>query len=250
MIRRTALAAAFCLAAPAMAGADEVVVFAAASLKSALDQVAAGFGSATGHRVVISYGGSGQMAQQIIAGAPADIFIAAAPEWMAAVADEVLVVTGTRKDLLGNTLVLIAHGPDAPPLRLGPELLTALGDGRLAMGMTASVPVGQYGKAALQGLGLWETIAPRVVEAENARAALMLVASGEAPLGIVFASDAHAIDAVTVIAAFPAESHPPIRYQAALLTNAADPADRAFLAALSTVEAAALFRAHGFEVLP
>lgn len=249
MIRQTALAAVLCLT-PLAAKAEEVVVFAAASLKTALDQVAADFSSASGHDVLISYGGSGQMAQQIIAGAPADIFLSAAPEWMDAVATKGLLLPGTRKDLLGNALVLIAHGLSAPPVTLGPDLVSTLGEGRLAMGQTTSVPVGQYGKAALQGLGLWESVAPQVVETENARAALMLVASGEAALGIVFASDALATDTVTVVARFPAGSHPPIRYPAALLTNAVDPADREFFAALSSPAAAAQFKANGFEVLP
>jgi molybdate transport system substrate-binding protein len=249
MIRQATLAALLCLT-PLPARAEEVVVFAAASLKTALDQVAADFESTSGHKVLISYGGSGQMAQQIIAGAPADIFLSAAPEWMDAVAAEGLLVPDTRKDLLGNALVLIAHGAAAPPITLGPELITALGEGRLAMGQTASVPVGQYGKAALQSYSLWDIVAPNVVEVENARAALMLVASGEATLGIVFASDALASDAVTIAAKFPAESHPPIRYPAALLTNTADAADRVFFAALTSPAAAAHFTANGFEVLP
>jgi molybdate transport system substrate-binding protein len=249
MLNRTALAALLSLA-PATSQAAEVVVFAAASLKTALDQVAAEFEAASGHEVLISYGGSGQMAQQIIAGAPADVFLSAAPEWMDAVAAEGLLQPDSRRDLLGNTLVLIAHGPSAPPIAIGPDLITALGDGLLAMGQTASVPVGQYGKAALQTFSLWDIVAPNVVEVENVRAALMLVASGEAGLGIVFASDALAADTVTVVATFPEGSHPPIRYPAALLSNAIDPADREFLAALTSPAAAAHFTANGFEVLP
>lgn len=241
------------LAAPARAQeiGEEVVVFAAASLKTALDEIAAEFMADTGHRVVISYAGSNHLAQQIIQGAPADIFLSAAVNWMDAVDQAGLVAPGQRRDLLGNRLVLIAHGTEAAPVALGPgfDLAGLLGDGWLSMAMVDGVPAGQYGKAALQTLGLWETVAPQVAQSENVRAALALVATGEAPYGIVYASDAVAGDAVTVVAEFPPTSHPPILYPAALLTGASDAADAAFFNALSAEAADATFAAQGFKIL-
>ena len=247
---RALILAAACALWPFGAGAAEVVVFAAASLKEGLDAVAAEFRAATGHRVAISYAGSGQLAKQIIAGAPADIFISAAVDWMDAVEREGLVAAGTRGDLLGNSLVLIAHGRGAAPVAIGPDLdLGAmLGEGRLSMALVDAVPAGQYGKAALEHLGLWEGVVPAVAQSDNVRAALALVARGEAPLGIVYATDAAASDNVSVLGAFPPESHPPIRYPAALLTGAADEADRAFFEALSSDAADATFAAHGFAI--
>jgi molybdate transport system substrate-binding protein len=236
---------------PARASADDVVVFAAASLKTALDAFAAGWQAETGNTVTISYAGSNQLAQQIIQGAPADVFISAAVNWMDEVEKAGLVVAGTREDLLGNTLVLIAHGKDAAPVDIaaGFDLPGLLGDGKLAMALVDSVPAGQYGKAALTSLGLWDRVAPSVAQSDNVRAALALVSTGEAPYGIVYASDAAADDNVTIVGTFPAESHPPIVYPAALLTEAADEADRAFFAALNSDAARAAFEAQGFAVL-
>jgi molybdate transport system substrate-binding protein len=243
------LAAAALTGAPAVA--DEVVVFAAASLKTALDAFAAEWSVETGHAVTPVYAGSGSLARQIVQGAPADLFLSAAPMWMDAVEAEGMVVPGSRADLWGGTLVLVAHGRDAAPVQIGPglDLAGLLGGGRLAMALVDSVPAGQYGKAALQGLGLWDSVAPSVAQADNVRAALALVATGEAPLGIVYATDAAADDNVTVVGIFPADSHPPIRFSAALLTGAADAADRAFLAALASDAADAVFAAQGFGIL-
>jgi len=237
------------LAAPAMA--DEVVVFAAASMKTALDAVAADFQTATGHTVTISYAGSNALAKQIIEGAPADIFISAAVNWMNEVEKAGLVADGGRTDLLGNTLVLIAHGKDAAPVAIAPgfDLAGLLGDNKLAMALVDSVPAGQYGKAALESLGVWPAVEPLVAQSDNVRAALALVSTGEAPLGIVYASDAAADDNVTVVGTFPADSHPAIVYPAALLTGAADAADRAFFEALSSDAADARFAAEGFAIL-
>lgn len=247
-MRTAALLAALTLATPAFA--DEVVVFAAASLKNALDPIAADFQTATGHTVTISYAGSNALAKQIIEGAPADIFLSAATNWMDEV--EKAALTTTRKDLLGNTLILIAHGKDAAAVEITPQLdlPTLLNSGKLSMAMVDSVPAGQYGKEALQSLGLWDAVAPSVAQSENVRAALALVAQGEAPLGIVYGSDAVAEDNVTVLGTFPADSHKPITYPAALLTNAQDDADRAFFDALSAPAAAAIFTAQGFTPLP
>lgn len=245
------LATAFSLALPAMAQAEEVVVFAAASMKNALDEVAAKFEEETGHRVVISYAGSNALAKQIIEGAPADIFISAAVNWMDEVERAGLVVEGAREDLLGNTLVLVAHGKDAAPVEIGEgfDLNALLGDEKLAMALVDSVPAGQYGKAALEHLGQWGAVEASVAQGDNVRATLALVAQGEAPYGIVYATDAVAEDNVTVVGTFPADSHKPIIYPAALLTGAADPADRAFFEALSGDEADRIFATEGFAVL-
>lgn len=244
-----ALTLAATLALPAQG--EEVVVFAAASLKTALDEVAAGFRAATGHEVTISYAGSNQLAKQIIQGAPADIYLSAAETWMDEVEKAGLIVPGTRGDLLGNSLVLIAHGKGAAPVEIGQglDLAGLLGGGRLSMALVDAVPAGQYGKEALDHLGLWATVEGAVAQSDNVRAALALVSTGEAPLGIVYATDAAADDNVTVIGTFPADSHKPIRYPAALLTGAADAADRAFLEALTGEAAAAAFAAEGFAVL-
>ncbi len=238
------------LAMPRPGRADTVVVFAAASLSGALDRVAAAFEAETGHTVTISYAGSNTLARQILAGAPADIFVSAAEDWMDAVEQGGMLVPGSRLPLLGNALVLVAHGAQAPALALGPQgdLAGALGDGRLAMALVDAVPAGRYGKAALQHFGLWDAVAARVVQTDSVRSALALVARGEAPLGIVYASDAAGIAGVTVVARFPPESHPPITYPAALLTGASDAADRAFLAAMQAPLADAVFAAQGFVV--
>jgi len=238
------------LALPLPAAADEVVVFAAASMKTALDEVAADFADATGNTVTISYAGSNQLATQIIEGAPADIFISAAVNWMDQVQGAGLVAGDARADLLGNRLVLVG-GPDAAPVEIaaGFDLAGLLGDGKLAMAMVDSVPAGQYGKASLEALGIWATVEPSVAQAENVRAALALVATGEAPYGIVYATDARAEPGVTVVGTFPDDSHPAIVYPVALLTGAADEADRAFYEALSGDAADAVFAANGFAVL-
>lgn len=242
------------LATPALAlraGAEEVVVFAAASLKTALDGVAAEFMAETGHSVTISYAGSNALAQQILQGAPADIFLSAAANWMDEVEKAALIAPGGRVDLLGNRLVLVAHGRGVPMVQIGPglDLAALIGGGRLAMAMVDSVPAGQYGKQALQSLGLWQGVEPLVAQSENVRVALALVSAGEAPLGIVYASDARADDDVTVVGTFPADSHAPITYPAALLVGAADPADAAFFRALSSDAADAKFAAQGFAIL-
>lgn len=243
---RPALLAALCLAALPVR-AEDVSVFAAASLKNALDEVAAQFTSETGHRVTISYAGSNTLAKQIIEGAPADVFVSANTEWMDEVGKAGLVQS--RADILGNRLVLIAHG-DAAPVQISGDMDLAgmLDGGKLAMALVDSVPAGQYGKAALESLGLWDSVQSDVAQSDNVRAALALVAAGEAPLGIVYATDAAAEDDVTVVGEFPADSHPPITYPAALLTGAADDADRAFYDALSDARADAIFARHGFAV--
>ncbi|WP_347268807.1 molybdate ABC transporter substrate-binding protein [Paracoccus sp. (in: a-proteobacteria)] len=231
--------------APA-ARADEITVFAAASLKDALDAVAADWQQAHGDTLVISYAGSSQLARQIQEGAPADLFISASKQWMDAVADSGDIDAATRRDLLGNTLVLVGSGkPAAADLA---DLPALLGEGRLAMAMVDSVPAGQYGKEALTALGLWDRVEGQVAQADNVRAALKLVATGEAPLGIVYGSDAVAEPGVGVVATFPADSHKPIVYPAAVTKAADTPQAAAFLDSLSQEPARSIFEAQGFSV--
>ncbi|UIJ71461.1 molybdate ABC transporter substrate-binding protein [Aurantimonas sp. HBX-1] len=237
--------------APMPAAADEVVVFAAASLTTALDRIAAEWAAATTHTAVISYAGSSALARQIQQGAPADIFISASIDWMDAVADSGDLRAGTRRDLLGNTLVLIAHGRDAAPVTVDASLDLAgtLGDGRLAMALVDAVPAGIYGKAALTSLGLWDGVAARVAQTDNVRAALALVARNEAPLGIVYATDAAAEDDVSIVGTFPAESHAPIVYPAAITAESRSPAAQEFLDYLGSEAARAIWEAEGFTVI-
>lgn len=237
------------LAAPALAGAETVTVFAAASLKTALDQVAADWKADTGNTAVISYAGSSQLAKQIEEGAPADVFLSADEDWMNALGKAGLIQPASRHDLLGNELVLVARKGTAPvAIAKGFDLAGLLGRNRLAMALVDSVPAGKYGKAALTSLGVWAAVEPKVAQSDNVRAALALVATGEAPYGIVYATDAAAEPKVAVVGTFPQDSHPPIIYPAAL-TKGAKPAAADFLAYLSGPKAAAAFRAQGFTVL-
>lgn len=243
-----AAAVALGLAAPLRA--EEITVFAASSLKTALDVIAEDWRAETGNVAVVSYDGSAKLAKQIGQGAPADVFISAAENWMDAVQEQGLLRDGTRRDLLGNRLVLVAQGAAAPvTIGAGLDLAGMLGGGKLAMGMIGSVPAGQYGHEALVSLGLWDSVAGQVAETENVRAALKLVALGEAPLGIVFASDAVAEPDVTVLGTFPETSHAPIVYPAAVTASAKAGAE-AFLNYLSSQAATAVFVAQGFRVLP
>lgn len=248
MLTRLPLACLLALSLSTAAQAEKVTVFAAASLKTALDSIAADFEAKTGDKVVISYAGSNALAKQIIDGAPADIFLSANTQWMDEVEKAGLIAPEGRKDLLGNSLVLVASGKDAKAVTIDQNLDLAqlLNGGKLAMAMVDAVPAGQYGKAALTALGLWEDVAASVAQSENVRAALALVATGEAPYGIVYATDAVSDDKVTVVGSFPDASYPKITYPAALLTNATEPADKAFYDALSAPEANALFTAQGF----
>lgn len=238
------------------ARAEDVTVFAAASLKTAMDEIAPAFAAATGDRLVVSLAGSSALARQIQAGAPADIFISANQSWMDTLEREGLIQPETRRDLLANSIILIAHGRDAKEAVIGPDLdLAGLlaeapsGPGRLAMALVEAVPAGIYGKAALVSLGLWDDVAPSVAQADNVRAALALVATGEAPYGIVYATDANAQDNVSVVGTFPADSHPPIVYPAALTTDAVSPAASRALAFLRGETARAAFRRQGFVTL-
>ncbi len=239
------------LAAATGARAADLTVFAAASLKTALDEIAADWATETGGTLSIVLAGSSALARQIEQGAPADLFISASPEWMDELDTQGLLEPGSRRDLLGNTLVLVAHGPDAAPLDLvpGAPLAGRLGDGRLAMALVDAVPAGIYGKAALMNLGLWDSVSAKVAQTDNVRAALALVATGEAPLGIVYASDALAEPGVSVAGIFPADSHPPIVYPAAAIAGPRATEALAFLDWLDGPAAQAAFLRQGFEVL-
>jgi len=243
------LLAASMLAAPCSFAAD-VVVFAAASLKDALDDQARRFTATTGDKVVIAYGGSNALARQIEAGAPADLFLSADVDWMDYIDRKGLLMPGTRVDLLRNALVLVAPAASSASLRIGPgfALASALGRERLAMANPDSVPAGKYGKAALDRLGVWQSVEKQVARAENVRAALALVARGEAPLGIVYATDAYADKSVRIVDTFPAASHPPIVYPAALLASSSAPAARALLRFLRSSEARGTWQHYGFIV--
>jgi molybdate transport system substrate-binding protein len=228
-----------------------VTVFAAASLAEALQDAAARFTAETGHAVTLSFAGSAALARQITLGAPADLYLSADPAWTDALEEAGLLEPDGRRDLLGNRLVLIGHGADgAPPVAPDDlDLEAILGTGRLAIGLIEAVPAGRYGKAALEHSGLWDVARTRLAQTDNVRAALALVASGAAPAGIVYATDLRAEPRVHVLAEFPAESHPPIVYPLADLAGADGPAENAFFAFLMGETAAAIFEAHGFDVL-
>jgi molybdate transport system substrate-binding protein len=240
-----ALLLALCLPA---AHAQTVVVFAAASLKNALDDVAA----LSPSKPTISYAASSALAKQIESGAPAQVFISADLDWMDYLDRKKLIRDGTRKNLLGNKLVLIAPAGSNIQADIGPgfPLAKLLGDGRLATADPASVPAGKYTKSALEKLGVWDSVAGKLAPADNVRAALLLVARGEAPLGTVYATDAAVEPKVRVVAAFPDGSHPPIIYPAALTGSAPASGPAAdFLALLSSPAARKVFEKHGFSPL-
>lgn len=231
------------------ASADVVTVFAAASLKGPLDEVAADFTVATGHEVAISYAGSNALAKQILDGAPADVFISASSDWMDKVEAGGVLAPASRQDLLGNTLVLVGQGAAAPvAISKDLDLKGLIGEQHLALAMVDSVPAGQYGKAALEHLGLWAGIEASVAQSENVRATLALVGRGEAPYGIVYKTDAAADKDVTIVGTFPEDSHPPITYPAAVVGATPSVAVTAFYDALSGDAADAIFAKAGFEV--
>lgn len=247
---RLAAAAALALASPAPLRAETVTVFAAASLANALEEIETAFETETGHDLVVSLAGSSALARQIQQGAPADVFISASVDWMDAIEADGLVEPGTRADLLGNTIVLIGFGPQEPrSIDAGLDLPALLDGGRLAMALVDAVPAGIYGREALTSLGLWEAVAPRVAQSDNVRAALALVATGEAPFGIVYATDAAAEPSVGIVGTFPPGSHPPIVYPAAGIAGRVAAPQDAFLAFLRSEPARAAFARQGFTVL-
>jgi len=246
---RALLGAIACCAMTSAVAAQAPVVFAAASLRNALDEAAALYAARTGVRVTISYAGSAALARQIEAGAPADVFISADLAWMDYLEKKGLVHSATRRNLVGNRLVLVAPVREPQTLRIAPgfAIAQALGDGRIALAEPGSVPAGRYAKAAFEKLGVWDQISGRVVAAANVRAALALVARGEAPLGAVYQTDARAEPAVMVAGVFPDDTHPPIVYPIAALKDAG--ADAApFIRFLTSRDAAAIFDKHGFAV--
>ncbi|APV48818.1 molybdate ABC transporter substrate-binding protein [Betaproteobacteria bacterium GR16-43] len=245
---RLLLALALCVL-PAAARAEDFTVFAAASLKEALDAQAKAFEAAKGHKAAISYAGSNALAKQIEAGAPAALFISADVDWVDYVERKQLIVPGSRVNLLRNDLVLIAPAASATALRIAPgfALAAELGANRLAMANPEAVPAGKYGKASLTALGVWDAVAPKVASAENVRAALALVSRGEAPFGIVYRTDAMADKGVRIVDTFPANTHPAIVYPLVMLKNAkADPA-REFATWLAAPEARATWERYGFR---
>jgi molybdate transport system substrate-binding protein len=239
---------------PARAQNQSVTVFAAASLKTALDDIAAEWRKETGKTARISYAASGPLARQIEAGAPADIFISADVAWMDYATERKLIKPETRRNLLGNALVLVAPADNqAEPVELNAQTdLTALlgSDGRLAMGEPRSVPAGAYAQKALTSLRLWDKVKDRIAQTESVRATLIFVARGEAPLGIVYRSDAHAEPHVKVLATFPGSSHPPIVYPIAMVAASTNLDAKAFYDYLATPDASAIFTRESFDVLP
>jgi molybdate transport system substrate-binding protein len=233
------------------AHAEGVNVFAAASMKTALDEAAKLWKTQSGKDIVATYGSTGTLAKQIAEAAPADIFISADLAWMDNVAKKNLIVPESRKNLVGNTLVLVAAAGTDLKIDLAKDsnLAAALGDEKLAVGDVKSVPAGKYTKAVLENLGLWSSVEPNLVMQENVRSALALVARGEAKLGIVYGSDAVAESKVEVIASFPETSHAPIVYPAAIIAASTNPDAQTFLDFLFSGEAQLIFKANGFTLL-
>jgi molybdate transport system substrate-binding protein len=235
---------------PAQAQRRGPLVLAAASLQEALTDAARAWTAKRRAAPVLSFAASSALARQIEAGAPADLFIAADEQWMDYVATKGLILPGTRATFLTNRLVLIAPASSNARLAIGRNfpLARALGQGRLAMADPDAVPAGKYGKAALSALGVWRGVEGRVARAENVRAALALVERGEAPLGIVYATDARASARVRIVGTFPATTHPPITYPIATLKASANPDAQAFRRFLLSREGKAIFARRGFAV--
>jgi len=260
MIRRTSFQAVFAAmlalataVLPVHASADELLVFAAASLKPALDEIIATPDAKSIGEIKASYAASSQLEHQIEAGAPAAIFISADQDWMNTADSKGRIVKDTRVDLLGNALVLVAPKDSKAALKIAPtfDLAGALGkDGHIALGEPNSVPAGKYAKASLTSLGVWDSIQARVVSADNVRAALNFVAKGEAPLGVVYRSDAVSEPAVRVVDTFPDASHAPIVYPAAIVTDHDTPAARKLLDLLRAPSSQAIFTRYGFDAPP
>ena len=237
--------------APAAAQDKTLTVFAAASMKNALDEVDNAYTAKSGVKIIASYAASSALAKQIEQGAPADVFMSADTTWMDYVNNKKAINEPTRVDLLGNSIVLIAPKDskiDKVTIDQGFDLAKLAGDGKVTTGDVKSVPVGKYAKAALEKLGAWAAVEPKMAMAENVRAALALVARKEAVLGIVYSTDAQVEPGVKIVATFPANSHPPIVYPVATTSTAhKDAAD--YLAFLRSSEAKAIFEKYGFSFL-
>ena len=229
-----------------------LTVFAAASMRNALDDVDKAFTKATGVQVTASYAASSALAKQIAQGAPADVYVSANIKWMDFLAKQKLVKAGTRIDLLGNRLVLIAPKDsklDHVKIEKGLDIAKLAGKGRIAVADTKAVPAGLYAKAALISIGAWKAAEPKLAQAENVRATLAYVARGETPLGIVYATDAHVEPKVKIVGMFPAGSHPPITYPVAVIAGSKNAHDAAYLRFLQTPTAKTIFERYGFSFL-
>ncbi|HVV40162.1 MAG TPA: molybdate ABC transporter substrate-binding protein [Nitrobacter sp.] len=238
-------------AAPAAAQDKTLTVFAAASMKNALDEVDAAYTAKTGVKVNASYAASSTLAKQIEQGAPADVFVSADIAWMDYVVTKKAINESTRSNLLGNSIVLIApKDSKINDVKIGQgfDLARLAGDGKIATGDVKAVPAGKYAKAALEKLGSWTAAEPKFAMAENVRAALALVSRSEAVLGIVYSTDAKVDPGVKIVGTFPANSHPPIIYPVAATVNAKSDA-ASYLAFLHTAAAKAIFEKYGFSFL-
>jgi molybdate transport system substrate-binding protein len=236
---------------PAQAQDKSLTVFAAASMKNALDDVDAAYTAKTGVKVTASYAASSVLAKQIEQGAPADIFVSADTDWMDYAISKKNINVPTRVDLLGNSIVLIAPKDskiENVTIGQGVDLAKLAGDGKIATGDVKSVPVGKYAKAALEKLGSWTAAEPKFAMAESVRAALTLVARGEAVLGIVYSTDAKVEPGVKIVGTFPADSHPPIIYPVAA-TSTAKPEAKAYLDYLQSSAAKTVLEKYGFTYL-
>jgi molybdate transport system substrate-binding protein len=230
------------------AKAEPINVFAAASMKTALDKIDAAWTSKSGKQVVATYGSTATLAKQIKQAAPADIFISADLSWMDELASAGLIKTESRKNIISNTLVIVEAAGANFDSNLA-SLAETLGDEKIALGDIKSVPAGKYAKAALDSLNLWPAIEPHVVMQDNVRSALALVANGEAKLGIVYGSDATAEPKVKVLATFPESSHPKIIYPAAIVATSTNIDNQTYLDFLTSSEAQSIFQQNGFKLL-
>jgi molybdate transport system substrate-binding protein len=237
--------------APAAGQGRDVLVFAAASLKNALDEISAQWQRESGKKAAISYAASNTLIKQIEQGAPVDILISADLDWMDYGQQKGLIKPGTRSNLLGNRLVLVAPKDSNISANIQPgfDLAALLKGGRLAMGNVDAVPAGKYGKAALEKLGAWDGVRDKIAQAESVRAALLLVARGEAPLGIVYQTDAASDPTVKIVGTFPENTHPPIIYPIALTKESTSPDASAFLNFIRSPAARPIFERQGFTVL-
>ena len=245
------MAALLFAAVPGAVAQEKVTVFAAASLKNALDAVNTACEPEVGELATVSYAASSALAKQIEGGAPADVFISADLDWMKYLSDKKLTKPDTEVKLLGNTIVLVAPADSKAEATIAEnfDLAGLLGDGKLAMADVKAVPAGKYGKAALEKLGVWSSVEGKVAQAENVRAALKLVSTGEAALGIVYQTDANAEKGVKVIGTFPENSHAPIIYPVAQTADSKDADTPKFLKCLQSAKAKTLFEEQGFTVL-
>lgn len=249
MLRTLALAFLLVLSGLTPTRADQpLTVFAAASMREAMEAIGDAYGEKTGTAPIFSFAGTGTLARQIEAGAPADVFVSADADWMDYVVDAGAVSKDTVRDIASNALVLVGQ-QKAGPLAVTPEsLATFLGGHRLAMADPETVPAGRYGREALTSLGLWPAVAGSLAPMENVRVALASVARGDTPLGLVYVTDARIEPGVAVLFRLPPDSHPPIRYLAGLTTGHANPSASAFTTFLEGPEAKQILRSFGFVV--